>query len=129
MLIIDTRKDINTGVWREYRPGVRAKIRPLTRSVFRRLQQEAATKETVTERGRRAVTQTVDPERFDRLLYRHIIEDWEGFASPDGQPLPCTDEMKDIVCDRLGAFAAWAMEEAGLLAEQEDEVREEALKN
>ena len=129
MLIIDTHRDLTTGIWREYRPGVRAKIRPLTRGVFRRLQQEAAVREPQAERGRRTVSQTVDPELFDRLLYRHVIEDWEGFADTSGQPLPCSDALKDIVCDRLGAFAAWAMEEAGLLAEQDDAVREEALKN
>jgi hypothetical protein len=75
------------------------------------------------------MTGRFNPELFDRLLYRHIIEDWEGFASPDGQPLPCTDEMKDIVCDRLGGFAAWAMDEANALTEQEDAASEEALKN
>lgn len=129
MIIIDPNKDIATGVWCEYAPGVRAKIRPLTRSTYRRLQSEATTRETVTERGKRAVTERIRPELFDLLLYRHIIEDWEGFASPDGQPLPCSDEMKDIVCDRLGAFASWTMDEANALAEQEDAASEDGLKN
>jgi len=128
-LIFNPNRDAAAGVWCEYEPGVRVKIRPLTRSLFRNLQREATTRETVVERGRRAVQEKVDQDALDRLLYSRLIEDWEGVVDPEGAALPCTDEMKNMVCDCLGGLAAWVIEEAGSLAEGRDAARREALKN
>jgi len=128
-LVFDAKRK-DDGVWCEYMGGVKVKVRPMSRSTFRRLRKEATTKEArMDERGRRVEEERVDEERLDRELYRYMIEDWSGIVDGDGEPVPCTPEMVDAVCDRLPNFAAWVAEEANGMELKAMEKKDTALKN
>ena len=120
---------LKEGVWCEYQPGVRVKIAPLDKPGFRAIRSAAMRKDLVIEKGRRIVEEKPDEELMDHLLFRRVIVDWEGIVDADNNPIPCTDEMKDVLTDTLLGFASWVLEEAMALAERRLEALDGAVKN
>jgi hypothetical protein len=133
-LIVNTDPTAYEGKWHEFRPGVEALIVPYTRRIIRKViaqatvarpdagGQPAATAEQAYAGSR------VDPELWDKYLYREIIRDMTGLVGPDGAPVACGPEAIDAVCDQVGGFAAWALERArtdaaALTARQEQKIK------
>lgn len=127
-LVINLDPQANEARWREYRDGVRAKIKPYTRSLIRKIL-SAATVAADTAAGGEAAPGRVDPELWDLHTYRDMIEDIEGLVDSFGNPVICTPETIDIVCDQVPGFAAWAVSESQLLAKQITARRESTAKN
>ncbi len=124
-LVFDENFDRNEGVWRDYAPGVRAKIRPaLSKAEFRKLRKKAEK----SNKGFRK-SQGVDEDYFDALFYQKLVEDWEGVVDTKGNPIPCNDEMIAKVCDAFTGFAVWIVEESEDIAEQHNQEKEEEIKN
>ena len=67
------------GQWKEFCDGVRVKIRPVTRSTYRKIRKEA---ETMVKR----MKIDLDVE-VDKKIYEHMIEDWEGILDHDGNSI------------------------------------------
>ena len=128
MLIFDEKRDLKDGVWREYAPGVRAKLRPCTKSDFRRLRKEATVKPK-RQPGQKRRVPYVDEDLLDRLVLRHVIMDWEGIVDPRKKPIPCTPEKIDLICDRVPDFGNWAVEESDALTEDLAVLEEDEQKN
>ena len=120
MLVFDPTEKTARSVWRTYQPGVRVRIRPITRVRMRELRRRAAA-------IRKRTGETLDAV-LDRLIYRHIVDDWEGFVDPGGRPLPPTDDIVDRVTTRFNDFADWLADEALALAETLAAERAAALK-
>ena len=126
MLKINPRRTEYEAVWCEYDRDVRAKLKPIDKITMRRLRQEAA---LPARRSRQGQAEEIDETLFDHLVYRYVIEEWEGICDQDGRPLPCTGENIDIITDHIGSFAGWALEEAMALAEDYEDRLQDKLKN
>lgn len=105
------------GVWREYRPGVRVKIRPVAPSESRRFRKEAQ------KSGR------FDEAKFDLLFWDHMIMEWDGIVGPDKRTLALTPANKVAVFRSLQALGNWACSESDRLAEEAALTEEEELGN
>lgn len=109
------------GQWKEFCDGVRVKIRPVTRSTYRKIRKEA---ETMVKR----MKIDLDVE-VDKKIYEHMIEDWEGILDHEGNLLEATSKNIQLVCDRAIDLAAWITEESQRLANAVNKEEEETLKN
>jgi hypothetical protein len=126
MLIVSPKDE---GVWREYAPGVRANIRPMSRSRYRELVKQNTRDIEEFRDGRRVRRREVDQDALDRALYRELVEDWEGVVDEGLEPLPPTDENVDLVCDRVPDFANWLVAESNSLEAELTEGKAAELKN
>lgn len=126
MLVIN---EVKEGIWREYAPGVSAKLRPVPRSTYRELERKYTRQEETFVNGRRARTSQVDQDALDRALFEIMIEDWEGFVTPAKEPIKCTSEMIAFVTDRVPDFANWVVAECGSLEGRIAEEEDRELKN
>jgi len=130
MPLVFNEKQSDEGIWtEEYDIGVRVKVLPLDKPTFRKLKKQASGRQSSRLGGRRQISEVLDDEKFDHLLYRHIIKDWEGINDSGGNSLPCTDENKCKVTDRMMDFAAWILEEAFHMSSGEVIALEDERKN
>jgi|GEM_PF-1729617 len=130
MPIVFDEKKATDGAWCDWVRGVRVKIRTLSRSKFRAFQKESSFKDyRFDEAGRRVIDERIDQEKLDRLIYDHLIEDWEGIVDSEGKPLPCTAETKVLVTDAISSFANWVVAQSNDLEQQEAERLEAQEKN
>lgn len=122
MLIL---RDDNPSIWCEYRAGVRARIKPIDKTTMRALRKKATRIEFVNRQRQ----EVVDDGKFDRLVTRAAIEEWEGVVDSAGQAIPCSDENKDRIANRMINFSAWVIDEAMSLADAEDAQLDTDIKN
>jgi len=115
--------------WREFKQGMRAKIRPYMRSLVRKILRESTVTELIDIDGGVGAREKVDPALWDKHFYRHIIEDIAPVINTEGLPVVCTPEVIDLVCDQVDGFAAWAAAESQKMAEQLTASREKQEKN
>ena len=128
MLVVE--KDISRkAVWREYKPGVSVKIRPMLKDRFRELMKQATEKVQVFEQGRKVIKEKLDNDLVDKLTERDSIEDWDGIYFPDGTKVEVNDANIELVCTQLNEFSAWVIAEAFALGDAEAERKGAALKN
>ena len=114
-------KTSTEGVWKTYPAdkSVEIKIRPLTKSVLRKLTKKATVTKMVRE-GRKMVEQEdTDNIMLDGLITDHIVEDWKGI-NDDGQKKEVTYEGKIEVMDRYLQLSTWVNDTAFLLGELGD---------
>jgi hypothetical protein len=127
-LVINMDPKIYEGKWKEFQPGVDVLIRPYTRKLIRKVMALA----TVAGPGAES---RVDPELWDRYLYREIIGDIKGLVSPDGGALEIAGGQErnevaiDAVCDQVEGFAAWALAESKADAAAMTALQEAQVKN
>lgn len=130
-LIINLDPHASEAQWREFQPGVRVKIRPYVRSLVRRILRESAIAGLAGAAPE--PSEKVDPDLWDKNLYRGIIEDVEGLVDAGGNQIACTSDnigpIVDILCDQVEGFANWAFTEAQALASQITAARETETKN
>jgi len=117
--------DGNPSVWCEYQAGVRVRIKALDKVMMRDLRKKSTRIEFVNRQRQ----EVLNDEKFDHLTHRAIIEEWEGIVDSSGQPVPCTDENKDRITDRMINFSAWILDEATSLAEAESDQTTAEIKN
>jgi len=120
MLIYDpeAQEQLHTnGTWRTYQPGVRVQIRPVTTADQRSFRKLASAS------GR------FDQDEFDRFFWDHLVADYEGICSKDGQKLPLTPANKVAVFTGLQALGNWACNESDKLAEAAAKAEGRALEN
>jgi hypothetical protein len=120
-LVFDVN-DTASPVWRTYDGDVAILVNPITRDDLRRLRRQARVQGARRGPG-------IDEKLLDRLIYRHIVADWRGIVTPDGQPIECTPDMVDQVLAQLPVLAEWIAEQAATLAEDLALQRGDALKN
>jgi hypothetical protein len=97
MLRINTTTDITKGVAKEYKPGITAMIRPCTRNDYRRVVASQPEGETL---------------RNQQVIAYHALLSWSGIIDQDGNALPCTREMIDLVCAVEPDFEDWVIVES-----------------
>lgn len=119
MFVIDTEKR-SESQWRTYKPGVRVKVAPIDRPKYNALQRRA---KVVAKQTGEDVTAC-----FDRLFCELVIEEWDGFVTPDGAPIPCTKSNIAKVADRLNEWVVWVAGESLSLEENVAAERAETLK-
>jgi len=129
MLVVDVNQKPDQAYWREYAPGVRAKLKPLSSARMRKHREAAKTIKSVFENGRWIDKEVLDPDMLDKLIMRDIIDDLEGFVDPDGNKLPVDDPSIDTIAENFIQFVTWAAYEAGILAEAMAREKAAALKN
>lgn len=113
----------NESVWRDYEHDVRVKIRPLSKTDMRQFRKKSAIRKGFRGAGE------VNEAEMDKLIFRHIIDDWKGIVTPAGKPVPCNEEMIDAVTGKLINFSAWVLEEAITMSETSQTALENELKN
>jgi hypothetical protein len=120
--MFEFKRNAEVGIWRTYPadPEVRVKIRPITKSVIRKLSAKATVTKNVREGGKTIQKEEIDNEIFEPLLLAHMVEDWEGFVVDDGSKLPPTPENVADVMDQYLQFATWINDEAAVLGETSD---------
>jgi hypothetical protein len=132
MIIVDINKKDTDGEWKEFMPGLEICIRPIFRSTYHRLRDEATVEEVVIENGKEVKKTKLDPKLLETLNARQAVGDWKGVVDKKKKPLPCTDEIKDIVFDRMPGLAVWAVAEAngaGICVVKEKEARAKNLRS
>ena len=112
-----------TGFWEVYPgdPDVRIKIRPITKSIIRRIAKKATITKMERENGRMTAKEVVDNEQMESLLLDHMVEDWEGIESVDGAKIPVTPDSKTEIMDRYLQLSGWLNEIAFSLGEKIDQ--------
>lgn len=128
-LIVTTDPAAYEGRWHEFAPGVEALIVPYTRRVIRKVMALATVAVPAPDDGGAAPAARIDPELWDRHLYREIVLGLKGIVGPDGEPVVCGPEVIDVVCDQVDGFAAWALERARADAAALTARQEQMLKN
>lgn len=115
MIQINTEADLSQGAWREFKPGVKARIRPCTRQDYRTIAKAAGP----------------DGDSIDNLMavLHHEVLEWTGIVDQHGQPLLCTPAMIDLVCELVTDFGQWVIETAAALRDSQVKVIEDDLKN
>jgi hypothetical protein len=101
---------IGESQWREYQPGVRVLIRPLSASKRSELERKATYRKNGVDR--------IDAEKLENLLRDHIVEDWEGIVGADDQPIPATPENVKLILDHLHGLRQFCMNQAVTLYEE-----------
>jgi len=114
-------KTSTEGVWKTYPADkdVKVKIRPITKSIIRKMSKKATLTKTVREGGKMVQQETVDPLLLDEYLVDHMVEDWEGI-NDDGIKKTVTPENKIAVMDRYLQLSQWTNDTAFLLGEIAD---------
>ncbi len=133
-LIVTTDPAAYEGRWHEFAPGVEALIVPYTRRVIRKVMALATVPVPADlghpdADGEQLAGSRIDPELWDRHLYREIVLGLKGIVGPDGEPVVCSPEVIDVVCDQVAGFAAWALERARADAAALTARQEQTLKN
>lgn len=114
-IVFNTEPD--KSVWREYKKGVRVKMFAIEKKHMRSFRKEAMTRDGINE------------EKLDQLIYRHIVDEWEGFVDPSGTALPATEKLVDAITSKMINFSAWLLNEATDLTETAQLQMEKELKN
>ena len=114
MIKIDTKTDLTSGAWKEFKPGVSVKLKPCTRKDYRAKAKAAGDDESYTA--------------GQALTHTSILE-WKGVVDQDNNPLPCTPAMIDTVCELVEGFEAWVINEASALLKSLVIAEEAELKN
>jgi hypothetical protein len=117
MLVVDSKEKLSEGKWRVYAPGVKVKIRPLSKRRMSELRREAVIEKEGIENGRPVIKKEIDPDLLDRRILRAAVEDWEGIVDENGGKLPVTLENVDIVMENFNQLSLWVSFESGLMAE------------
>ena len=86
-------------------------------------------KERGFEKGREVVKDKLNSDQADLEFYRYAIADWTGVVDTDKNPIPCTDEMKDLLCDEIGDLATFVFDKATSIGATIEEGTEASLKN
>jgi hypothetical protein len=120
MFVIDVAKNANEPQWREFSPGVRALLAPWTRTLMWAVRKTVASTEEPAK---------MDEDRWNVALYRLIVRDIEGIVDPNGAPLPCSDSVKDMICECSPEFLAWAIDESKKLGQLAHTEGEKLIKN
>ncbi len=123
MLVFDENETCEEGIWREYEPGINVKIRPIDKDKYREL------KKLSKRMARRPGEKLTAEQILDRLLFRHMVEDWDGIVDTQGKPIKRTDEMVDKIMSRMVQLANWVADESAALAENVAIARSGELKN
>ncbi len=123
MFIIDV--DLTEGVWKEYEDGVKIKIRPWTPAKYNELRK----KHTKYQRIMGQRVEEVDEEALNNDMIDYIIEDWEGIGLANGEPAPCTREMKLKLVNNFVDIGVFIVRTAGELGEELAKKKEEERKN
>lgn len=121
---VDLDRDDSVGIWTEFPEfaGERFKIRPLSPQMIEHFRKQT-TKEVVNRRTGQK-TEERDEERYNGLLWDHLLEDWE-LTNSQGTPWPCTLANKLKLADRY-ATRVTAIVQAAMDYANDDAVRQEA---
>ena len=87
----------------------RIRVLPITRTMFVNAQR----KHTTMKRG----VERTDMIAANHTLFIACVQEWDGLADVNGQPLPCDTETKEKIAEQYMAFAS-ATVDAALRAQQ-----------
>lgn len=104
--------------WVDYKDGARFKLKPLTAKKMNAIRMQCQSK-TGT---RRQSVADFDEIKFNRILAKRTIEDWEGINA-GGKPFECTDDNKIVLIEcnaDISKFVQSASMNLGDYVEQEE---------
>lgn len=127
MLKISTKKfdpqNWPEGVWGDYAPGVRLKIRKLTGDAVRELRKPYVRMEMEVEKTSRRmvpVEKVSDEEAYNNALLDYLIEDFVGLGDEKGVPLPVTLDSKKAISNNLPLWDwVWAFAQSQEIVAEE----------
>ena len=120
---------LNEPVWVDWKDGVRVLLQPLPASKNRELKNKATRRKVDFSTGRKQRVETVDDDKYNRLLEEHILLDWENISDQTGAPLPCNDRTKRALLDHFHEFRFFVISTAQELENYQQEKTEEEEKN
>lgn len=106
-------ENLNEGAWFDYQDA-KVKVRGYTNDVLQSLREkylekkvEYKKKSKYGEMQRIEFTEWIDggEKKMKADLNDYVIEDWDGFTSPDKKKLPCTKKNKVALMNGSPAFA------------------------
>jgi len=136
-----SENDVKTGVTfdlSELNPGAWFKMENSDAEVCVRIcagdDYKVIRKQTVKEKveyrqGQRFVFEETNQDLQNELTWDFCITDWKGFYNKEGNPIPCTKEMKILLMGKSIIFSSFVTKCLSKLAETVDELKEEELKN
>ena len=125
MIVVDVKKNTTEPQWREFESDVKVLIAPWTSSLLSSVRDKTA--ELAAELT--AANKPVAKKLWETVIYRLIICEMVGAVDPAGNPLPCTDEVKDIICECEPVFHAWVIEESKKMGTLSRAAGEALIKN
>jgi len=127
MLVLETGEQKHDGYWRDYppMPGVSFKIRPISRSQFRRYLTEVKQEYP----GETDMDGLMRSDLMDQKMHRHMVIDWKGVVDSDGNDIPRSDAMVDVLMSQMLQLADWVADQARKLSEDEARRKAAKLKN
>ncbi len=115
-------KDPNPGIWfpwpwnkKKTAAGGGVTLRGLTLRKRREIDVETVTAETKYIGGEVYNDRTIDEEKRARMVNDYCIVDWTGLTDQDGNEIPCTTEMKELIFldfPELAGFLALSVKQA-----------------
>lgn len=83
--------------------GVSVRVCPA--AVIKRINKETTIKTAKLKRGQLVKDTTIDEDKYDAMLWDHVITDWKGVFDSNKIELPCTAENKIFIMNNSIEFA------------------------
>jgi len=99
--------DLNPGTWFEMGGGGRVCLRVCAGDDLRAIRKATVKKRAGFRNGTRIVYDDVDEDRQNEAIWDSCIVSWEKIFDKDGKPIPCTQEMKNLLMGKSIMFSSF----------------------
>ncbi len=122
-------KNLNPGTFFQFEEGARICLRLCNADQYEKIRKQTTKKITSFKNGQKMTTEEIDDRAYNELLWDYMIVSWEGLDDDDGNPIPCTKEMKTLLMNESLRFAHWVSDRLRELTVMIAEENKEAEKN